>query len=467
MSASTVSITANAAAAARRRPVLVGEKKSNIESLAAEPNPNAVNVGQDKTGAAATAGHSRDLSHHSVRGEASKDAMQARKVTVGQNSNVALRRTRKGVVNKVEKPRWLTVFSIFIKNLVLLLVLAGLVQIIRRLALKSGEVSGVGTQIGLTEFEGRVAEVENFLKTTAKMIQVQVDVVDRKIDNEIGGLRRELNGRIEDQIGVLENSLKRLEERSEGLYKSLSELNSANLLTREEFEKMYEQMLKEKGENGESETAVSLSNIGAYAREIVKNEIEKHAADGLARADYALGSGGGKVVRHSEPFHAVKGSNWFLKNQNAVYREADRMLKPSFGEPGECFALKGSKGFVQIKLRTAIIPEAITLEHVAKSVAYDRSSAPKDCRVSGWLQGRDLDLSADANKMFLLAEFTYDLEKSNAQTFDVVDAAGVGIIDTVRLDISTNHGSPTHTCIYRLRVHGREPDSVSMVQMQS
>ncbi|KAE8735726.1 hypothetical protein F3Y22_tig00000340pilonHSYRG01414 [Hibiscus syriacus] len=96
------------------------------------------------------------------------------------------------------------------------------------------------------------------------------------------------------------------------------------------------------------------------------------------------------------------------------------------------------------------------------SVAYDRSSAPKDCRVSGWMQGRDLDLPVDTNKMFLLVEFMYDLEKSAAQTFDVLDAAGVGIVDTVRLDFSSNHGSTSHTCIYRLRVHGHEPDSVSM-----
>ncbi|XWS08213.1 hypothetical protein CRYUN_Cryun41cG0060400 [Craigia yunnanensis] len=469
MSASTVSITANPAAATRRRLVLVDEKKSNIEALVVEPNPNGVNIGEDKaTSAAATAGHSRDLSHHSARGEASKDSMQARKVTVGQNSNIPLRRTRKGVVNKTEKPRWLTVVSIFIKNLVLLLVLAGLVQIISRLTLKSGEVSGVRTQIGFIEFEGRVAEVERFLKTTARMIQVQVDVVDRKIEKEIGGLRRELNKRIEDQTGVLENSLKKLEEKSEELDKSLSELKSVNLLTKEEFEKMYEQMIKETGENGKTENAVSLSDLGAYAREIVKNEIEKHASDGLARADYALFSGGGKVVRHSEPFLVAKGSNWFFKSsQNEVHRHADKMLKPSFGEPGQCFPLKGSNGFVQIKLRKAIIPEAITLEHVAKSVAYDRSSAPKDCRVSGWLQGGDLDLSIDANKMFLLAEFTYDLEKSSAQTFDVLDAAGVVIVDTVRLDFSSSHGNPSHTCIYRLRVHGHEPDSVSMVKMQS
>ncbi|KAL0791197.1 hypothetical protein Bca101_007443 [Brassica carinata] len=38
-----------------------------------------------------------------------------------------------------------------------------------------------------------------------------------------------------------------------------------------------------------------------------------------------------------------------------------------FGEPGQCFALKGSSGYVQIRLRGPIVPEAFTLEHVAKS----------------------------------------------------------------------------------------------------
>ncbi|KAG2291575.1 hypothetical protein Bca52824_038244 [Brassica carinata] len=34
---------------------------------------------------------------------------------------------------------------------------------------------------------------------------------------------------------------------------------------------------------------------------------------------------------------------------------------------GSCFALKGSSGYVQIRLRGPIVPEAFTLEHVAKS----------------------------------------------------------------------------------------------------
>ena len=76
-----------------------------------------------------------------------------------------------------------------------------------------------------------------------------------------------------------------------------------------------------------------------------------------------------------------------------------------------------------------------------------------------------MDVAVETEQMFLLPEFTYDLEKSNAQTFNVLDTAGSGIVDTVRLDFTSNHGSPSHTCIYRFRVHGREPDSVSMMAM--
>lgn len=103
-----------------------------------------------------------------------------------------------------------------------------------------------------------------------------------------------------------------------------------------------------------------------------------------------------------------------------------------------------------------------------QSVAYDRSSAPKDCRVSGWLQRQDMtDAAVDGEKMFLLTEFTYDLEKTSAQTFNVLESAASSVVDTIRLDFGSNHGNPLHTCIYRLRVHGSEPNSVSMMPMES
>ncbi|XP_027354861.1 SUN domain-containing protein 1 [Abrus precatorius] len=471
MSASMVSITA-ANPGARRRPVIAAEKKTatNIELLANDValSPAVATSGAGDPGAP-SAGNARDLSHHSIRGEAllertSRELVPAKKITGagGNSASIPPRRSRKPVP-KAEKPRWVTVLSILGKNLVLLVVLAGLVHLIRRLALKSGDAAAGGFA-GLSEFEGRISDVEGLLKKTAKMIQVQVDVVDKKIEGEVRGLRKELNERIDEKGAILENELKKLEARNEELERYMDELKGEDWLTKEEFEKFVEKLRNVKGSGFEGG---GLDEIREFARGVIEKEIEKHAADGLGRVDYALGSGGATVVKHSEVYDVGRG-NWFLKSaRNGVHPSADKMLKPSFGEPGQCFPLKDTSGFVQIRLRTAIIPEAVTLEHVAKSVAYDRSSAPKDCRISGWLQGRNTDSLIDTEKMYLLTEFTYDLEKSNAQTFNVMNSAAAGVIDTVRFDFTSNHGSPSHTCIYRLRVHGHEPDSVSMMAVES
>ncbi|WVY92228.1 hypothetical protein V8G54_037742 [Vigna mungo] len=445
MSASTVSITA-ANPGARRRPMLAAERKTatNIELLANDvaAAPAVATSGEGATGAG------RDLSHHSIRGEAvldriPRDLAPVKKVagSGGNSASLQQRRARKSAV-KAEKPRWLTVVSILGKNLVLLVVLAGLVQLIRRLALKSFD-GDVGGYAGLSEFEGRISDVEGLLKKTAKMIQVQVDVVDKKIEDEVRGLRKELNEKIEEKGVIFQSGLKKLEARSEELERYLSELKGEDWLSKEEFEKFVEEVRSVKGGGFQGG---GLDEIRNFAREVIEKEIEKHAADGLGRVDYALATSGGAVVKHSEVYNMRTG-NWLKLVRDGVHPSAERMLKPSFGEPGQCFPLKDSKGFVQIRLRTAIIPEAVTLEHVAK--------------------GGNGDSAFDIEKMYLLSEFTYDLEKSNAQTFNVLNSGAFGLIDTVRLDFTSNHGSPSHTCIYRFRVHGHEPDSVSMMTLES
>lgn len=334
---------------------MINEKKSStIELVTAEPE---VNGGDVRVAVAAT---SRDLSHHSIRGEAvvEKDLMQVKKSAMA-NSTVSPRRTRK-TAPKQEKPWWLTVVSIFTKNFMLLLVLLGLAQLVRKLAVKNGD----SMQLGFSEFERRIADVEDFVRSTSKLMQVQIEVVDRKIESEVGGLRTEVSKNIEDKGAILGHELKKLEEKTTGLERRLSELKAVDWLSKEEFNRFVEEMRKRSSEFSEND--VSLDDIRVYAREIVEKEIDKHAADGLGRVDYALESGGGSVVKHSEPYLVGKG-NWFsMGGRNGVHRDADKMLKPSFGEPGQCFPLRGSNGFVQIKLRTAIIPEAITLEHVDK-----------------------------------------------------------------------------------------------------
>ncbi|KAK9154469.1 hypothetical protein Sjap_001949 [Stephania japonica] len=472
MSASTVAITTNPAVnnalalgSRRRSSVTVTEKRSASIELVPEVASAGVAASEH------TGGNGKDLSH-SMRGESVLDrskelaALNGKKSGGGGVSSTVSPRRRKVVAKPPDKPKWQTVMSVFTKNLVLFLILLGLFQMLWKLALKSGSGEGSGSPLAIAEVESRIAEVEGLVKKTAKMLQVQVEVVDRKIENEVGGLRRELAKTVAEKSSFLEDVLKKLEVRVDGLDKSLNELRASDFLTKSELETFLDELKKSRSAE-EREKDWSLDDIRAIARTIVEREVEKHAADGLGKVDYAVASAGGKIVAHSESILCPSsGFSYFRKSCfNRVLKESFRMLQPSFGEPGMCFPFKGDNGFVVIMLRSAIIPEALTLEHVAKSVAYDQSSAPKHCRISGWYVGNGPSPANEGGMKFLLGELTYDLERSNAQTFELYSTDS-GIVNMVRLDFTSNHGAP-HTCIYRIRVHGREPDSVAVSTLRS
>ncbi|KAL2478122.1 Protein SAD1/UNC-84 domain protein 1 [Forsythia ovata] len=468
MSASTVSVTANATST-RRRAVEKKQPTGGLELaadstyiVATAASPTTPDTNTNNSSARLTAGGTTAAIH--------KDVIHVRKPPPNTTSGDPATARRTGASrksSKVEKPRWLTVMSIITKNFALLLVLLLFVQMIRWAVLNSGhdtdDFSGISG-----DFDGKFAEMDKFVKKSLNAMQVQVEAIDRKYEKGISSIKNEFDEKLDNQGKKVDLKLKELDGRSELFEKFMGEFESKSLLSKEEFSDFFEEFRKSKKNGAGQGDEVSLDEIRNYARNILEKEIQRHAADGLGMVDYALASGGGMVVRHSEPYRKLTGSRGWLTNRNTVHVDAEKMLRPSFGEPGQCFPLKGSSGFVQIRLRAAILPEAVTLEHVAKSVAYNRSSAPKNCRVSGWLQGRDLtNLVIDTEKMFLLTEFTYDLDKSSAQTFDVLESAASTVVDTIRLDFTSNHGSDSHTCIYRLRVHGHEPDSISMMATQS
>ncbi|KAL3814327.1 hypothetical protein ACJIZ3_015595 [Penstemon smallii] len=267
---------------------------------------------------------------------------------------------------------------------------------------------------------GKTTVEEKFVKTTA-MLQVQLNEVDRKLEDLISSVRKiEKNG---EEAADLK--LKALDVRTTDVLE----------VFRTEEELIVEKMRNDKGIDGNA------------VRMIVLEEIERHAADGgVGMVDHALASVGAMVLKHSAPY-----GGW-----------PQKMITPSFGEPGKCLALDGGSGFVEIKLGSAIFPEAVTLEHVDESVTHSRKSAPRQCSVSGWLRrGKDATgVKVDPKKKFLLAEFMYDLEKRNLQTYKVVDSASSNLVDTVRLDVRSNYGG-AFTCIYRLRVHGHVPSSIT------
>uniref|UniRef100_A0A0A9CUV8 SUN domain-containing protein n=2 Tax=Arundo donax TaxID=35708 RepID=A0A0A9CUV8_ARUDO len=369
---------------------------------------------------------------------------------------------RKRPQSSSPRPRWQTALSVAAKNAALLAVLLYLGDLAWRWS--HPPPPPPPGRAALEGYEARVAEVEASLARAFRMMQVQVEAVDRKIEGEVGAAMGELAVLLEEKRMALECHLARLDARADELGDALTGFKRMEFLRKDEFEKFWDEVKGSLGSGSGNE--VDLDQVRALAREIAMREVEKHAADGIGRVDFAVASGGGRVVRHSEAYVAKRGGilSGFLGGGNA---DPQKMLQPSFGEPGQCFAMQGSSGFVEIKLKMSIIPEAITLEHVSKDIAYDRSTAPKDCSVSGWYEETPGETQpSHAAKMAVLTEFTYDLEKNNVQTFDVT-APDVDVINMVRLDFASNHGSSQLTCIYRIRVHGHEPVSPGSVGSQA
>ncbi|KAH7423092.1 hypothetical protein KP509_12G038900 [Ceratopteris richardii] len=314
--------------------------------------------------------------------------------------------------------------------------------------------------------EGQVAELEEILTKATKMLQVQLDLVDAKIYKEVEGVKKELEEKIDEQASKFGTELHNMLARTESIESSLKKVLDAGFPSKQDVLSLINSVVDQRAAEG-SGKALSLDDVRAVARRMVEIEIEKHAADGIGRVDYALGSGGGKVVDHSEGFYHGLWFGWhllasgFLPRASNIHPLANKILEPSFGEPGQCLPLKGSNVYAVIALRTDIYPEAFSLEHVSKSVAYDISSAPKEFRVFGW---RDSFKKDDAAHNFMsevpLGNFEYDIERKHVQTFTVPKDLTGKVINTVRLEVLSNYGSSSHTCIYRFRVHGTSKASM-------
>ena len=98
---------------------------------------------------------------------------------------------------------------------------------------------------------------------------------------------------------------------------------------------------------------------------------------------------------------------------------------------------------MDIRLHSEISLDSVTLEHISKSISFTQESAPKEFEVFGWNDGA---------QMTKLGQFTYDIDGAPLQTFEM--AFGSEPIRFVRLQVTSNHGHPDYTVLYRLRVHG-------------
>jgi SUN domain-containing protein 1/2 len=244
-------------------------------------------------------------------------------------------------------------------------------------------------------------------------------------------------------------------------------------------------------------------DVTALIGHLVDTAVSKYGKDALARPDFAMHSAGARIVPSltSPTFEmspqTMRGMIVGLLTGNgyAIGRPPITALHHELHN-GYCWPFAGSKGQLGVALAAPTIISDVTIDHVAKEVAFDMRSAPREMEVWGMVEGRDniarvrewqkakerqlaeartraaeagVPLEAEEIPVYprtlpkspqyvRIASFSYDIHSpNNIQTFPVsqeIHDLGVDF-GIVVLVVKSNWGRTEFTCLYRLRVHGQ------------
>eukprot|EP00069_Balaena_mysticetus_P014919 bmy_08936T0 len=206
-----------------------------------------------------------------------------------------------------------------------------------------------------------------------------------------------------------------------------------------------------------SETVVSAVNgagvsgiTEAQARAIVNSALRLYSQDKIGMVDFALESGGGSILstRCSETYETKTALISLFGVPLWYFSQSPRVAIQPDIYPGNCWAFKGSQGYLVVRLSMKIHPTTFTLEHIPKTLSPtgNITSAPKDFAVYG-LENENQEEGQ------LLGQFTYDQEGESLQMFPAPKRPERAF-QIVELRIFSNWGHPEYTCLYRFRVHG-------------
>ncbi|KAM8930884.1 SUN domain-containing protein 2 [Pelodytes ibericus] len=184
--------------------------------------------------------------------------------------------------------------------------------------------------------------------------------------------------------------------------------------------------------------------------DIVNRALQRYSEDRIGLVDYALESSGASVIntRCSETYETKTALLSLFGIPLWYQSQSPRVILQPDSNPGNCWAFRGSQGYAVIRLSSRILPTAVTLDHIPRSLSPKAtiSSAPKDFSVYG--------LEEETQKEgFLLGHFSYNHSGDSIQTFPI-KGDNLSTYQLVELRIQSNWGHPEYTCIYRFRVHG-------------
>lgn len=194
--------------------------------------------------------------------------------------------------------------------------------------------------------------------------------------------------------------------------------------------------------------STSLVADDAAVRRIVEAYV---LGDIVGQPDWALNQAGAVVLpQTSAPFYTPISERTlgdFLALRRAVAMPAEVALSAD-NTVGNCYAFASVQGTFAVRLAAPIRVTAVSIDHAAASVAFDRGSAPRQFSVLGF---SDAQAEGAAIKLGTF-EYSLDADASAVQTFAIASPP-VDAVRAVVLQIESNHGAK-FTCLYRFRVHG-------------
>lgn len=187
----------------------------------------------------------------------------------------------------------------------------------------------------------------------------------------------------------------------------------------------------------------------ANSERVAKLVFQRLNEDFVRKPDYALSSVGASIDLEKTSRDYEDANSAYFWNRFSFWnyaRPPTVILEPDVF-PGNCWAFEGDQGQVVIRLPGSVQLSDITLQHPPPSVAHTggASSAPRDFAVYG--------LQVDDETEVFLGKFTFNVEKSEIQTFHLQNDPPTAF-PKVKIQILSNWGHPHYTCLYRVRAHG-------------
>ena len=280
---------------------------------------------------------------------------------------------------------------------------------------------------------------------------------------------------LEERVGTFEGGLREALELGKGSVKTGSPVTAA-----------WWHKITSSGKKALNIKASDGQDVTELIGHLVDSAMARHSKDTIAKADFALHSGGAVVIpsltsdTHEIKPHGVRQQViGYLTGQGYALGRPPITALHHETHVGHCWPFPGDQGQLGVTLSRVVQIEEITIDHVARDIAWDMSSAPRKMEVWGLVEGasnfakvaawdaartkagQEIPMQPrslpNSVRYVRIAQFEYDVDAPSAvQTFPVEEDVRASGMDfgIVVLRVLNNWGQ-SFTCLYRFRVHGR------------